>query len=38
MTRADIENFIREAGRIPIERNTTYTDFKTRTESGIALK
>lgn len=38
MTRADIESFILEAGRIPIERNTTYTDFKTRTESGIALK
>ena len=38
MTRADIESFIREAGRIPVERNTTYTDFKARTESGIALK
>jgi aminodeoxyfutalosine synthase len=38
MTRTDIEHFIREAGRIPVERNTTYTDFKARTESGIALK
>ena len=38
MTRADIESFIREAGRIPVERNTTYTDFKARTDTGIALK
>ena len=38
MTRTDIENFIREAGRIPVERNTTYTDFKATTGSGIALK
>ena len=38
MTRVDIESFIREAGRIPVERNTTYTDFKARTDTGIALK
>jgi len=28
MTRKEIEDFIREAGRIPVERNTTYTEFK----------
>jgi aminodeoxyfutalosine synthase len=28
MTRTEIEDFIREAGRVPVERNTTYTEFK----------
>jgi aminodeoxyfutalosine synthase len=37
MTRSDIENFILEAGRVPVERNTTYTDFKARTESQSAV-
>jgi aminodeoxyfutalosine synthase len=36
MTRAQIEDFIREAGRIPVERNTTYTEFKPRTEGAMA--
>ena len=30
MTRQQIENFILEAGRTPVERNTTYTEFKQR--------
>ena len=28
MTRTEIEDFIREAGRAPVERNTTYTEFE----------
>jgi aminodeoxyfutalosine synthase len=40
MTRSQIESFIREAGRTPVERNTTYTKFKERllaTDSERAL-
>lgn len=33
MTRAQIESFIREAGRTPVERNTTYTKFRARDET-----
>jgi aminodeoxyfutalosine synthase len=36
MTREQIENFIRESGRVPVERNTTYTEFKKRTEGAVA--
>ena len=36
MTREQIEDFIREAGRTPVERNTTYTEFKKRTEGAVA--